>query len=132
MSYLLDTDTLVALLRGSGQVARRVASEEAGLATSSVNLAELYYGAYRSSRARDNVEAVDEVRARLPVLPFEGDAAVVFGLQKALLAERGALIEDADLMVAAVALTAGKVLVTGNTRHYRRIAGLVLENWIVR
>jgi len=61
-----------------------------------------------------------------------GDAAVGFGVQKALLAERGALIEDAGLMVAAVALTAGKVLVTGNTRHYRRIAGLGLENWIVR
>jgi tRNA(fMet)-specific endonuclease VapC len=132
VSYLLDTDTLVALLRGNTAVTRRVAEEEGRLATSTISLAELYYGAYRSSRSRQNVGAIDEVRKRLPALAFAEDAAVVFGLQKALLAERGELIEDADLMVAAVAVVAGRVLVTGNAKHYRRVQGLQLQDWIQR
>lgn len=38
--------------------------------------------------------------------------------------------DDADLLIAAVALSRGATLVTGNRRHYERIPGIVLEDWL--
>jgi tRNA(fMet)-specific endonuclease VapC len=45
------------------------------------------------------------------------------------LAARGDLIPDADLLIAATALTHGLTLVTHNTQHFSRIPGLSLEDW---
>ncbi len=45
---------------------------------------------------------------------------------------QGKLIEDADTLIAATALYEQAVLVTDNTKHFARIRGLRLENWIER
>ena len=45
------------------------------------------------------------------------------------LARRGALISDADIMIAATALVNGLALVTENTAHFQRISGLTLHSW---
>ena len=37
--------------------------------------------------------------------------------------------DDADLIIAATALEAGRTLVTGNTAHFSWIPGLVLKDW---
>jgi len=43
----------------------------------------------------------------------------------------GQLIEDADILIAAIALTNDLTLVTNNTAHFSRIAGLQLEDWLI-
>lgn len=42
---------------------------------------------------------------------------------------RGELIGDADILIAATALVENLVLGTNNERHFRRVAGLAVENW---
>ncbi len=42
----------------------------------------------------------------------------------------GRLIEDADLLIAAIALVHELTLVTNNTAHFSRIAGLQVEDWL--
>ena len=44
---------------------------------------------------------------------------------------RGALIGDADILIAASAQVYQLVLVTNNENHFRRIPGLRIENWLV-
>lgn len=47
----------------------------------------------------------------------------------AYLKKRGNLIEDADILIAAIALVENLVLVTDNVRHFERVDGLQIENW---
>jgi tRNA(fMet)-specific endonuclease VapC len=47
------------------------------------------------------------------------------------LRKAGQLIEDADILIAAIALVNDMTLVTNNTSHFSRIAGLQLEDWLV-
>lgn len=132
--YLLDTDVLSNLMKrepAEGLVARlaRVSPEEQF--TSSVTLGELLYGAHRSRRSGallGRIEAV--IPAELPVLPFDAAAARRYGRIRAELEDRGTPIGDADARIAAVALTHGLRVVTGNERHFRRIPGLGVENWL--
>jgi tRNA(fMet)-specific endonuclease VapC len=44
---------------------------------------------------------------------------------------RGQLIEDADLLIAAVALVHDMTLVTHNTAHFTRITGLQVDDWLM-
>ena len=43
---------------------------------------------------------------------------------------RGALIGDADILIAATATVEGHILVTNNERHFERIEGLNIDNWL--
>ena len=45
------------------------------------------------------------------------------------LRRRGTLLEDADILIAGIAIANDAVLVTRNLRHFERIAGLRLETW---
>lgn len=53
-----------------------------------------------------------------------------FGRLKSSLQRQGFLRADADLMIAATCLVRCDLLVTGNIRHYERISGLRLDNWL--
>jgi predicted nucleic acid-binding protein len=40
------------------------------------------------------------------------------------------LISDADILIAATAITHGLAVVTNNEAHFRRIQSLPIENWL--
>jgi predicted nucleic acid-binding protein len=42
----------------------------------------------------------------------------------------GNLIEDADILMAAIAIVEDLVLITNNTSHFNRVKGLSLDNWL--
>ena len=54
----------------------------------------------------------------------------MFGKLKADLEKDGKIIDDADLFIAACALANDAVLVTNNEKHFKRIKGLKLANWL--
>ena len=130
--YLLDTDTIVYLLRGkSPSVADRIrAVGDQRIGAAAIAFAELYYGAYLSARPRDNLLAVDAFRRRARVVPFDRRAAVLFGQIKAELRAIGDVLGDSDMFIAATALAAGATLVTNNVRHFRQVPDLPVENWV--
>lgn len=64
------------------------------------------------------------------MLEFDTAAAVLFGKLKADLKEGGNRLDDSDLFIASIALSAVAVLVTNNLRHFGRIQGLAIENWV--
>ena len=140
MRFLLDTDHISILQRGSGPdfdaLASRVArSDPADLAFSIVSFHEQTLGCHAYiNRARGTVEVVRgyEMLARVirvfaaaPVLPFDAAAASTFDDLSAQTARVGTM----DLRISAIAVSRGLVLLTRNVRDFSRVAGLLTENW---
>lgn len=134
MMYLLDTDTLSNLMRRvpqSSLISRLARVPPEDQFTSSVTLGELVYGALRSDRATLLLERIEAViPTELPVLPFDAAAARRYGEVRADLEGKGTPIGDADLRIAAIALSRGLTIVTANERHFRRVPDLSVENWL--
>lgn len=127
---LLDTDTCIEILRGNVRVLEHRAVVMDDVATTWINAAELFFGAARSASPERNRDLVISFLGTLPIVPFDRPAAEQFGQLKAGLLARGEGRADADLLIAAAALTHRAVLVTGNRRHFERIPALVVEDWI--
>lgn len=106
----------------------RVAPEEQF--TSSVTFGELVYGAHRTDRAGALLGRIEEALSGLPILPFDTAAARVYGELRARLERGGTPIGDADTRIAAIALSRDLTVLTANTRHFERVAGLRTENWL--
>lgn len=130
MTYLLATDTLIFYLRGHDEVRQKVFSVPvAELCASSVCTEKLYYGAAKSQMRAKRKSEVSRLRELLTAIPLGNSETERFGEIKASLEVRGERLADADLMIAATALEHNLVVVTGNVRHFRRVAGLETENW---
>lgn len=129
--YLLDTDTVIAMLRGEYGVQERVLA--AGLDScgiSEITLAELYTGAFKSGIEKDYGQA-DFAATFFRIYPI-GEALKTYAQLRADLERRGERLDNMDLFIASTALEHQLVLVTGNGRHFARIPDLVLEDWIAR
>ena len=133
--YLLDTDVLSNLLKRAPSmtlIAKLAAVPAEKQFTSSITLGELIYGARRRSPQADALLTQIETRLlpELPVLPFDTTAARRYGEVRTELERRGTPLGDADLRIAAIALARGLTVVTGNLRHFQRVPGLPVENWL--
>jgi tRNA(fMet)-specific endonuclease VapC len=129
--YLLDTDTCVYWLRGERSVHERLSSEDVrNIALSIITLAELRYGADCSARPSANHEAIDRLAGTVQIVGLDEASARAFGSIKSRLRREGNLIEDLDLLIAAISVTHSMIVVTNNGAHFGRIPELRLENWI--
>jgi tRNA(fMet)-specific endonuclease VapC len=132
MRCLLDTSICVELIRGrSAELTARLKRRTIGsVGISSITLAELQYGVAKSSDPPRNTIALAHVVAPLVVLPFDDQAAAVYGQMRADLERLGQRIGSLDMLIAAHALALGVTLVTNNQREFRRVPGLKVENWL--
>ena len=127
--FMLDTDMVSWALRGRGAAGARVlAHRPSQICISSITLAELRFGAdAKASRALHRL--IDVFVRPIDVLPFDQAAADRFGVVAAQLARKGEPIGTFDTLIAAHALACGVTLVSNNTKHFQRVAGLKLANW---
>jgi tRNA(fMet)-specific endonuclease VapC len=132
-AYCFDTDVISATIKPAPplHLIRRLATVPAAdQYTTSITVAELVYGAQRVGREALTARVEAVVRGAQAVLPFDTAAARRFGELKAELERRGEPLAEPDLRIAAIAVSRGLTLVTRNVRHFRRVPGLVVENWV--
>lgn len=101
------------------------------MASTSVNAAELYFGAHRSGRPERNIERVRTFLAPFELLVFDIAAAEQHGKLRYQLTATGRLIGAHDMLIAATTLANDAILVTHNTGEFSRVPGLRLEDWTI-
>jgi len=126
MEICLDTDFLINFLRnGQKEILFIQENEEKNtLGTTYINLFELYYGAYKSSRKQENLKAITSLIDRLEILNFSNESCQNAGELMAKLEKSGRPIDFRDLFIGTICLTNGYSLKTGNIKHFSRINGL--------
>ncbi len=131
MIYLLDTNVCVRYLNGRSVAIRErlKATNAADIAVCSVVKAELFYGANRSNNSQRTLANQKQFLDLFVSLPFDDQAATVYGEIRAHLATRGTPIGANDLQIAAIALVNDLILVTHNTGEFNRLPRLRWEDW---
>jgi tRNA(fMet)-specific endonuclease VapC len=134
VNYLLDTNAVIALLKNDPRAVRdrlrRVVSESASIAVSSIVLYELWYGVARSTRRHENAERLRVfLSGSIDSVSFEEADAAVAGDLRAVLEAAGTPIGPYDLLIAAQALRNRTILVTANISELARVRGLVWQDW---
>jgi tRNA(fMet)-specific endonuclease VapC len=134
VSYLLDTNAVIALLKDEPAIfrkrLRRAVSRGAAIAVSSIVLYELWYGVARSARRRENAERLRVfLSGGIEVSAFDEEDARTAGDLRATLEGAGTPIGPYDLLIAAQALRMGATLVTANVAEFTRVPGLQWQDW---
>jgi tRNA(fMet)-specific endonuclease VapC len=131
LQYMLDTNICIYVMKNyPPRLRERFNRLAERLCMSSITLSELQYGAEKSARRLENLQAVEHFAARLEVLPFPAKAAMHYGQMRAELERRGKPAGPHDLLIAAHARAEGLTVVTNDVREFRRMPGLSVENWV--
>ena len=128
---MLDTDILSEFLRGNAKVINKVDEhlKEYGF----VNLSIITYyeilNGLLYKDARKQLSKFEDFVALNKVIPLTLRMAKTAAIIQADLRKKGTEIGHTDTLIAGIAITSELQLVTNNTDHFKRIKGLVIENW---
>jgi len=129
--YILDTDICIYIInKHPKSVVKKICHlNPDDIKISSISVAELEYGASKSSRRDQNRIALYNFLSPFEILPFDIRDVEIYGIIRAELERQGKVIGPYDIQIAAQALTRDLILVTKNTAEFKRIKKLKLENW---
>jgi tRNA(fMet)-specific endonuclease VapC len=130
MKYLLDTDICIFFLQGKYNIIDKI--KAVGLENcciSEITIAELKYGAEKSTNKAKHLEEVRKIEELFTVVPVY-EAFDEYAKEKVRLQKEGSLIPDFDLLIATTARTHQLKLVTNNTKHLARVEGTTIVNWV--
>ena len=126
----LDTCIVIACLNGNRTIAEKLKSHLPDVAISSVVLGELLYGARASARSSENLRNLRKFLRLADILDYNQKSADAYSRIRLSLRRKGRPSGEADMMIAAIALADNAILVTDNTKHFRHVENLRLENWL--
>ena len=131
MLYLLDTNIVIAALKGVASVRRKLETTPIScLVLSPVVLGELEFGAEKSAYPEKNRARLSTLIDNIPISPLDDETSRQYGRIRAQLERNGAPIGSNDFWIAAQALALGAVAVTDNVGEFSRVSGLTIENWL--
>jgi tRNA(fMet)-specific endonuclease VapC len=129
--YILDTNTLIYFFKGLGSVADNfLAVSPKDIGISALVLNELEYGITKSSFPKKRTKQLEELCALVEVLTFGNKEAKTSATIRAVLEKKGTPIGPYDVMIAGTALSRQGVLVTNNTKEFRRVPKLQITDWL--
>ena len=127
--YLIDTNIAIFYMKGKFGLDTKfdsVTSEN--LFISEMTLAELKFGVENSEHREKNKMALDNFLTGVQILPIF-HSLDLYGKEKARLRKAGTPIDDFDLLIGVTSVTHKLTMVTNNSNHFKRIAGIKLEDW---
>ncbi|MBI4234876.1 type II toxin-antitoxin system VapC family toxin [Candidatus Peregrinibacteria bacterium] len=129
--YLLDTDICIYIIKNKPPkvLAKFKKLHRHNISISAITLAELEYGVFKSTSSEKNQIALAKFLSFIGILPFDTEAAFYYGEIRAHLEKKGNIIGSMDMLIAAHALAKKMTLVTNNTKEFKRVKNLKIENW---
>jgi tRNA(fMet)-specific endonuclease VapC len=127
--YLPDTNAFIAIMKHDPKMLEHMQEQlPSDFGMSSIVRFELLYGAYKSQRVDANVARIEAFP--FEVLEFDPEDATEAGRIRAHLALQGSPIGPYDVMIAGQAKARGLTLITHNTKEFKRVLGLHIEDWL--
>ena len=132
MIRLLDTNTCIYYLNKSSDklIEHFKKYSPSELKLSSLTVAELFYGAEKSSAKKTNKSVVERFIAAFEIMPFDDACCKAYARVRTSLERSGTPIGPMDLLIASISIAHNFILVTNNTKEFRRVKKLRLENWL--
>lgn len=130
--YLLDTNICIYLTKQQhpALIARFQSLAENEVAMSVITYGELQFGAQKSQKPKQVLEALERLSLAIPVLVMTQETSQHYGEIRAHLQKQGTPIGNNDLWIAAHARAEDLTLVTNNVREFERVADLRVQNWV--
>ena len=132
MTYFLDTNVIIDLLNGNSNV---LAGFKNAFVSATVKIPDLvYYEVLRGfeySDSKGRKPAFEVFAQRCGIEFMDIDTLREAATQYADLKKHGITIDDDDILIGSLAVEKNAVLVTNNTKHFMRLNGIQLENWVL-
>ena len=128
--YVLDTNTLIYFFKGIGNVSKQlllVPPKDIGIPT--IVLFELEVGIAKSTSPKKRQTQLKDLISTVTILPFGYDEAKSAASIRIRLEQQGMIIGPYDILIAGVAMSNKGILVTHNTKEFKRIKNLQTEDW---
>ena len=136
MGTLIDTSVLIAAERGDldldAQLESDADAEDEEVVVAAISASELFHGVHRLKAGvrRARVETlVEQLLARIPVVPFDLTCARAHAIMSADLRARGQAVGAHDLLIAATAVALGYRVATRDRRSFPKIRDLHVVYW---
>ncbi len=130
MKYLWDTSTAIYYLRGNQAVIAKAKKINAvHIYICHIVIGELIYGAFISSKPNENHQILEQFLKSIKIFPMNDDVAYNYARIKTALKNKGTLIKENDIWIAAYAKSNHAIIVTTD-QHFNQIKECTVEKWI--
>jgi tRNA(fMet)-specific endonuclease VapC len=92
--------------------------------------AELLYGIEKSNLKETNRNVYKEFIESFKIINLNDDALQYYAKTRAELERKGIIIGSNDLLIASIVLAHDGILITHNTKEFKRVSGLKIEDWV--
>ena len=130
--YFLDTNTCIYFLKGAYQSILEELKEKKPeeIKIPSIVKAELLFGVEKSKHKEKNHEIYTKFLQPFEIVSFDDSAAEYYAKIRAVLEKSGKIIGPNDLIIAATVLSKNGILISHNTKKFKQVPGLRLEDWV--
>jgi tRNA(fMet)-specific endonuclease VapC len=130
VKYLLDTNICVYFLNQDKKITEKMRGIPVGdMAVSIITIAELQFGAFNSSKPKENLERIRYIRGMIKTIALTVAITEEYAKIKSILRRSGNTVDDFDILIGSTAIANNLILVTNNLQHFNRMDNLIVENW---
>jgi tRNA(fMet)-specific endonuclease VapC len=128
-NYLIDTNICIYFIKGLYNLKSKFEkADPENCYISKITLAELKFGVENSEKKEKNQKVLENFLTGVKVLPIF-HCIDLYAKEKARLRKAGTPIDDFDLLIGVTSVAHNMIMVTNNTKEFKRINGIDLEDW---
>ena len=134
MIYYLDTNICVYFLIGlyHSIMEKMQNTNPNNIKIPSIVKAELLYGAEKSQQKKTNLSKINIFLEPFEIIPFDNDCSIIYSKIRSSMELKGNIIGPNDYIIAATASAKNGILVTNNTKEFKNVKNLKIENWVTQ